>query len=81
MITFWNRKEVFAGFDIGGLARVRDTLLAAGIRYILRSVNHSASGARGYRSGNPLLSSMYYVYVHRDDLDRAQCELHKPRRY
>ena len=26
MIMLWNRKEVYNGFDIGQLARVRDTL-------------------------------------------------------
>ncbi len=83
MIMLWNRKEVFAGFDIGQLARVRDTLSAAGIRYIIRSVDHVASHRSVISSnrGNPLLSSMYYVYVHKTDLDRAQHELHKPRRY
>ena len=83
MIAFWNRKEVFAGFDIGELSRVRDTLSAAGIRYICRTVGHSVSHRNfiGSYGQNPLLSSMYYVYVHKDDLDRAQFELHKPRRY
>ena len=82
MITFWNRKEVFVGYDIGQLARVRDTLSAARIRYIYRSAGHSVSaGGHGYYSANPLMSSMYYVYVHKDDFDRAQYELHKPIRY
>ena len=83
MITLWNRKEVFAGFDIGQLARVRDTLSAAGIRYIIRSVDHAASHRSVISSsrGNPMLSSMYYVYVHKNDLDQAQYELHKLRKY
>ena len=82
MITFWNRREVFVGFDIGQLARVRDTLSAAGIRYIYRSVGHNLSGVRRGRTGsfgeNPMLSNMYYVYVHKDDLASAQAELRKP---
>ena len=82
MITFWNRSEVFVGFDSGQLARVRDTLSAAGIRYIYRSVGHNLSGARRGRTGsfgeNPMLSNMYYVYVHKDDLASAQAELRKP---
>ena len=83
MITFWNRKEVFAGYDIGHLARVRDTLSAAGMRYIYRSVGHGVSHRNviGNSGQNPMLSSMYYVYVHKDDFDRAQYELHKPRRF
>ena len=83
MIMPWNRKEVFAGFDIGQLACVREILSASGIRYIIRSADHGASHRSVISSGggNPMLSSMYYVYVHKKDLDRAQYELHKPRRY
>lgn len=83
MIMFWNRKEVFAGFDLGHLARVRDTLSAAGIRYVYRTVGHSVSHRNviGTYGQNPMLSSMYYVYVHKEDFDRAQHELNKPRRY
>ena len=70
MIMFWNRKEVFAGYDIGLLARVRDTLSAAGIRYIYRSVGHSVSHQNmiGTYGQNPMLSSMYYVYATRTTL-------------
>ena len=83
MIAFWNRKEVFAGFDLGHLARVRDTLAAAGIRYFYKAVWHGGGRARnliGSYGENPSFSSMYYVYVHKDDFDLAQHELNKPRR-
>ncbi len=76
MIMLWNRKEVYNGFDIGQLARVRDTLSAANIRYIYKTVWQG--GLRGGFS-NLALSTIYYVYVHKRDFDRAQYELHKRR--
>jgi len=84
MIAFWNRREVFMGFDIGDLAQVRDTLAAAGIRYTYRSTGHNLSTAfRGHIGSygeNPMQANVYYVYVHKDDFDKAQSVLHPFRR-
>lgn len=81
MIAFWNRREVFMGFDLGQLARVRNVLSAAGVDYVYRSVGRNMMGARRARVGSlgegMTFSAMYYVYVHKDDVDRARAELQK----
>lgn len=82
MLWFFNRKEVYTGFSLSDFARVRDTLAANGIRYETKVVDMSGRG-RGVRSalfaterysssaGYTSYSKQYYVYVHKDDCDRA----------
>lgn len=82
MLWFFNRKEVYTGFSLSDFARVRDTLAANGIRYETKVVDMSGRG-RGVRSalfateryssstGYTSYSKQYYVYVHKNDCDRA----------
>ncbi len=72
MIPFWHRREVFMGFDIDQLSRVRDALSAAGIPYLQRSGGHTLRSRMGSFGENSAFAALNYVYVHKDDLDRAR---------
>ena len=76
MISIWNRREVYMGFDIDQLAHVRKELTDANIPFIQRSSNqtmHSRLGSFGEKSA---YAALYYIYVHKDDLERANAALH-----
>ncbi len=82
MLWVFNRKEVYTGFSLSDFARVRDTLAASGIRYDTKVVDMSGRG-RGVHSaliaadryssstGSTSYMKQYYVYVHKDDYERA----------
>jgi len=75
MIPFWKRSEVFMGFDIDKLADVRDALTNANIPYIQRASGHKTRSFIGSAGENLTFSSLYYIYVHKDDLGRAHAAL------
>ena len=78
MITFWNRYEVYMGFDMGKFNAVLDILADGKIRYKYRVRNNSPThiGAAGM-SQNQGGMSMYYVYVHKKDAEVADMLIHK----
>ncbi len=82
MLWLFNRKEVYTGFSLSDFVRMRDTLAAYGVRYNTKVVDMSGRGrgvhsaliaAERYSSaaGNTSYSKQYYVYVHKDDYERA----------
>ena len=75
MIPFWKRREVYMGFDIDQLAGVRKTLTDAEIPFIQRSGNHTARSRLGAFGESSTYAALYYIYVHKDDLDRAHTAL------
>lgn len=75
---FWNRREVYMGNSLEDFARVRQTLALNGIRYDCRVIDHSSPGPFGSdraRFGtlglNLSILKYYYVYVHKDSLEKA----------
>lgn len=75
MISIWNRREVYMGFDIDQLAEVRRTLTDAGISFIQRSGNHTARSRMGSFGEHSQYSALNYIYVHKEDLERAHAAL------
>ena len=75
MISIWNRREVYMGFDIDQLAHVRKELTDANIPFIQRSSNHTARSRTGAFGENTAYAGLYYIYVHQDDLERARAAL------
>jgi len=61
MIAFWNRREVYVGFDGNDFDRIRIVLAANRIKYI-----YSFSPNR-----------LYYIYVHKKDADNALLLINK----
>lgn len=79
MITIFNRREVCVETDPGRFAGVRNRLSAAGIPYVYASGGTTReAGLRGtmgsFGAGNV---SVYTLYVHKRDYDRAMCCLRK----
>ncbi len=68
MIAFWNRTEIYAGTSAQDFLRLRNLLDEAGIRHTYKIV--SDNSAPGFAAAFHR-STMYYVYVHRKDADRA----------
>ena len=72
---FWNRYEVYMGFDIKRFNQVLDILAMENIRYKFRTTDQSSRtrGAAipaqsvGTAGENMNFSLMYYVYVHKKD--------------
>ncbi len=75
MISIWNRREVYMGFDIDQLAEVRRTLTDAGIPFIQRAGNQTIRSRMGSFGEHSRYSVLNYIYVHKDDLDRAHAAL------
>lgn len=78
MLYFWNRREVYTGFSAARFQEIRSVLHENGVGYSHRLVSHSnplvGSGRarRGSYGENPDWSIQYYIYVHRDDYERAK---------
>lgn len=68
MIAFWNRAEVYVGPSEQDFMRMRNRLDEAGIRHTYKIVsdNSAPGSAAALRR-----STMYYIYVHRQDTGRA----------
>ena len=75
MITLWKRREVYMGFDIEKLSDVCKALTDADIPFIQRSGNHTARSRMGSFGEHSAFTALYYIYVHKDDLDRAHAVL------
>ncbi len=76
MITFWNRREVFMGFDAQQLAHTIKTLTDAGIPFIQRASNQTIRSRMGSFGESSSFAVLTYIYVHKEDLKRAQTALH-----
>ena len=82
MLTIFNRRELYLTYDMNDRVRVCDILSVNGIDYHLKTTNTSApllGSAR--RGGNTLGLNMdyiyeYKIYVHKDNLERAQYLIH-----
>jgi len=68
IITFWNRCEVYMGFDAQRFDWILDVLTRENIKYKYRLVNHIPR-SRGTAGLNLDYSMMYYVYVHKKDAE------------
>ena len=85
-MVFWKRREIYMGASLEEYAEVRRKLAAAGLRYDIKSVNRFGSSAgRILPMGRATMDAMtqnseymniYYVYVHKDDYDRAMEVIH-----
>lgn len=80
MLTIFNRRELLITFSGEEQARVRDALAQNGVDYHIKTVNPSArstfaASARS-RTGsfgvNTDCAYQYYIYVHKNDYDRAR---------
>lgn len=74
MIGFWNRKEVYMGQSMSRYNDIRDILSDNEIKYTYKVVNRNSLTGRSTRGSigeRTELAYMYYVYVHRDDYERA----------
>jgi hypothetical protein len=76
----FNKEDVYIGYSIEELSKVRDTLENEGIKYSYKVVNRSGQWSRrGTRRGtfgsygiNMDYEKQYTVYVHRKDFERAK---------
>lgn len=83
MIVFWNRKEVFVGNSMQRFNEVRNNLSSNKIKYdykIIDSTSPNFFGASSRaRTGtfgvNMDYTKTYYIYVHKNDYDKAQASL------
>ena len=67
MIAFWNRYEVYMGLDTARFNKVLDALAAERIKYKYRIESRVGASRQMIARG----SLVYYVYVHRNDAERA----------
>lgn len=79
MIFFFNQKEVFMGYSMKEFSDIRFKLLTNGIKYKVKTVNQSSStflSSSRVRNGsyglNQAYNYLYYIYVHKNDYDKAQ---------
>ena len=84
MIFLWNRKEIYNGFSINELNRIKDSLSEKGIKYDVKVVNRTTSsgfdtlrGRIGSMGENHKYSYEYYIYVHKKDYDEAIYKIYK----
>jgi hypothetical protein len=73
MIMMWNRKEVFTGSSLELFNEVRRKLNHGNIKHKFRTVDNSRNNRAGSGSFGENLDAQvtYYIYVHRDDYERA----------
>lgn len=78
MIFIWNRKEIYNGFSINKLNRIKDSLSQKGIKYDVKVVNRTTSsgfdtsrGRIGSMGENHKNSYKCYIYVHKKDYNAA----------
>lgn len=79
MIFFFNQKEIFMGYSMKEFSDVRFKLSSNGIEYKIKTVNQRSStfmSSSRVRSGsyglNQAYNYLYYIYVHKNDFDKAQ---------
>ncbi len=72
MILPWNRREVYLGNSLREFSDIRQALASGGIKYALRVVdNYRDRGRTGSLGLNQELMVTYYLYVHKQDYERA----------
>ena len=87
MIMNWNRKEVFVGSSLQRFGEIRNRLSANRIKYYCKiadstspsyfgSSNRARTGTYGV---NLNLTKTYYIYVHKNDYDKALASLKNPK--
>lgn len=83
MIMIWNRKEVFVGSSSHKFDEVRYNLSSNRIKYDYKIVDStspsyfgSSNRARtGTHGVNMDYTKIYYIYVHKNDYNKAQASL------
>lgn len=78
MIFFWNKQEVYVGNSMKRFAEIREILAQLNIEYSYKLVNHESAriagsnrSMRGSAGESTENGTIYYVYVHKKDFDRA----------
>ena len=80
MLTLFNRRELLTTFSMEEQTRVRDVLAQNGIDYRVKTVNPAArstmaASGRGHTGSLGVdadFAYQYYIYVHKNDYDRAR---------
>lgn len=79
MITIFNRRTVYFGFDMNAYADMKDRLDAMGIKYKTSVKNRGSALGRGKGRGTSLGVSrefaqmyQYEIWVHADDYGRVK---------
>jgi len=74
MFLFFNSEEVYIGYSLDELLKVRDCLAMENIKYKYKVVSHSSHsrGKFGSLGLNPNYEKQYYVYVKSNDYNRAK---------
>ena len=64
---FFMQQTIYEGYSLEELARIREALAAAGIRYAVRTISHGhpATGNMAYRT-------LYELRVKKSDVQRAR---------
>ena len=78
MIMIWNRKLIYQGIDIEKASRIRSFLSQNDIKYSYKTVNSRGSSMFGLGRGHTgsfgekiEYNYHYYIYVHKNDYDKA----------
>ena len=76
MITVFNRRELMITLSMEEQMAARQCLSDAGLNYVLRTKNITASSHQmGHLGIHPQAVLEYRIYVHREDEDRARAAL------
>ena len=83
MITLFNRKELCTTYDMIRLEKIQDTLAANHIDYKMRLYNPARNASRSRSHGtigiNLSHATQYYIYVKKEDYERAKYLLNQPK--
>lgn len=86
MITFFNRKEIFATYSMKKQSEIRDILAGAGIDCLVKTISRTSptvlsdTWARYGSTGQDMKTSLEYViYVRKDEFERATAAANKKR--
>lgn len=78
MILFFNRKEVFIGYSIERFTAIRQILELNHIGYTYKVTNRNSSSIFGSSRGHAgsfgekaEYAYLYYIYVHKNDYEKA----------
>jgi|GEM_PF-4534108 hypothetical protein len=63
-MVFWKRVEIYCGYSITEFTDLKDALIAHGISYDERKVNHRLTNDQKHHT-------QYYLYVHNKDFDKS----------
>ncbi len=86
MITFFNRKEIFATFSMKKQSEIRDILAGCGIDCYVKTIDRTSPSvlsdtrARLGSIGQDMQTALeYIIYVRKDEFDRAAAAVNKKR--